>query len=329
MEIGDWRLPTPLTLRDIYLARRTIAPLARKTPLIHAPLLAERTGAAVYLKLETMQETGAFKVRGAANKLLNLSPEAQARGVVTVSTGNHGRAVSYVAGQMGMPAAVCISERVPANKVAALKQLGAEVVIHGQSQDEAEVRAREIERERGATLVPPFDDPFIIAGQGTIGLELLEELPQLDTVLVPLSGGGLIAGMALALKSASPAIRVIGLSMERAPVMVRSLQAGRPLQMDEEPTLADSLQGGIGLDNQYTFDMVQRYVDDVVLLSEAEIADGMAFAFREHHLVVEGGGAVGLAALLHGKVSNLGRSVAVVLSGGNVDLATLLELVQA
>jgi threonine dehydratase len=178
-------------------------------------------------------------------------------------------------------------------------------------------------------MIPPFDDPYIIAGQGTIGLELLAELPEIDTALVPLSGGGLIAGIALALKSANPHIRVVSLSMERAAVMYYSLQAGHPVQMPEEPTLADSLQGGVGLDNRYTFRMVQQYVDEVILLSEEEIASGMAYAFFEHHLVLEGAGAVGIAALLHNKVAGLGRNVAVVLSGGNVDMPSFLEVVAA
>jgi len=315
-------------MRDIFLAQRTIAPIARKTPLIKSTPLSNRTGTSVYFKLETLQETGAFKVRGAANKLLSLSPEEQARGVVTVSTGNHGRAVAYVANQLGVQATVCISERVPTNKVEALKALNAQVVIHGQSQDQAEVRAKALQKEQGATLIPPFDDPFIVAGQGTIGLELLQELPEIDTALVPLSGGGLIAGIALALKSASPDIKVIGISMERAAVMYHSIKAGRPVQMDEESSLADSLQGGVGINNQYTFSMVQQYVDDIILLTEEEIAGAMAFAFLEHQLVLEGAGAVGIAALLHKKVASVGQNVAVVLSGGNVDLSTLLNIVQ-
>lgn len=319
---------TGITLQDIYLARQTIAPIAKKTPLLKSTPLSERVGAAVYLKLETVQEIGAFKVRGAANKILNLLPAQQQKGVVTASTGNHGRAVAYVSQQLGLNAAVCISERVPRNKVEALRRLRAEVVIHGQSQDEAEARARQIEQERGAAMIPPFDDPHIIAGQGTIGLELLEELPQIDAALVPLSGGGLIAGIALALKSANPHIRVIGLSMERAAVMYHSLQAGQPVQMPEEATLADSLQGGIGLNNRYTFRLVQQYVDDIILLSEAEIAAGMAYAFLEHHLVLEGAGAVGVAALLHQKIANPGNHVALILSGGNVDMPTLLEVTQ-
>lgn len=321
-------MPKPITMRDIYQARRAIAPLARRTPLIKSQTLSEQVGAAVYLKLETLQETHAFKIRGAANKLLSLSQAERERGVIAVSTGNHGRAVSYVAGQLGMQAVVCISDRVPPNKVAALKQAGAEVVIHGQSQDEAGQRALQIQEERGLTMVDPFDDRFVIAGQGTIGLELLEDLPDVNTVLVPLSGGGLISGIALALKSASPTIRVVGVMMERGAVMYHSLTAGQPVQMPEEETLADSLQGGLGQANSYTFEMVQEYVDEVVLLTEEEIAQAMAFALLEHHLVLEGAGAVGIGALLQRKVPDLGRNVALVLSGSNVHISTLMEIVQ-
>lgn len=321
-------MTTTITLRDIFMARKTVAPLIRETPLLHSPPLSVQTGASVYLKLETLQKTGAFKMRGAANKICGLGGAEQARGVVTVSTGNHGRAVAYVAAQLGINAAICISERVPANKVAALQQLGAEVVVYGRSQDDAGERAAQLQEARGLTMIHPFDDPFIIAGQGTIGLELLHELPEVDTVLVPLSGGGLISGIALALKTADPAIRVIGVSMERAPVMYHSLQAGRPLQMAEEKTLADSLQGGIGLHNRYTYALVQDCVDEIVLVSEEEIAAAMAFAFHEHQLVVEGAGAVGIAALLQEKVRPLGHHVALVLSGGNVDTVSLLEIAQ-
>jgi threonine dehydratase len=167
----------------------------------------------------------------------------------------------------------------------------------------------------------------VIAGQGTIGLELLEQLPDLDTALVPLSGGGLISGIALALKSASPGIRVLGVSMARAPVMYHSLKAGKPIQMDEQDTLADSLRGGIGLNNQYTFPMVQELVDDVILVSEDEIAAAMSFAFYEHHLVLEGAGAVGIAALLSQRVKNTKGNIAVILSGGNVAIDSFLELI--
>jgi len=317
-----------VTLRDVYAARRAIQGIAVRTPLIPSRALEERTGARCHLKLENVQRSGAFKIRGAANKLRRLRQEEGVRGVITVSSGNHGKAVALVARELGLRAVVCMSTRVPSNKVESIRQLGAEVVLHGESYDEAERRAIALQEDEGLTMIPPFDDPLIIAGQGTIGLELLEDLPELDTVLVPLSGGGLISGIALVLKAADPSIRTVGVSMERAPVMVHSLRAGKPIEMEEEPTLADALAGGIGLSNRYTFRMVQTYVDETVLVTEEEIAQAMAFALTCHHLVVEGGGAVALAALLSNKVEVVGTEVAVVLSGGNVHIPTLMEIAQ-
>ncbi len=317
-----------ITLQEIFIARKKISNLAQITPLVHSPLLSNQLGVSVHLKLETLQPIGAFKIRGAANKILSLNGEEKAQGVVTASTGNHGRAVAYVAQSLGIPAVICLSELVPQNKVAALRKLGAELVIEGRSQDEAESRAYELAQSRSLTMVHPFDDPLVIAGQGTTALEVLHELPQVDTVLVPLSGGGLIAGIALALKSANPAIRVVGVSMEQGPVMAHSLAAGEPLQLPEESTLADSLQGGIGLNNQYTFQMVRDLVDEVVLVSEAAIARAMAFAFEEEHLVLEGAGAICIAALQSGKVSSIGQNMALIVSGGNVDSAKFLDVIR-
>lgn len=318
--------PNRITLQHIFIAQQNIFDVAHVTPLLRSDVLSSKYMAEIYLKLETLQPIGAFKIRGAANKILNLTAEEKERGVVTASTGNHGRAVAYVAKKAGIKAAVCLSELVPKNKVEALRRLGAEVVVHGKSQDEAEVQANELVKARGLTMVHPFDDPFVIAGQGTIGLELLQDFPALDTVLVPLSGGGLIAGIALALKSTNPAIRVIGVSMEHGAVMAESIAAGKPMQMAETPTLADSLQGGIGLENQYTFQMVRDLVDEVVLVSEEEIAAAMAFALHEQHLVVEGAGAVGIAAIRAEKVDVVGRNVALIISGGNVDIPSLLQI---
>ncbi len=320
-------MPTSnVTMRDVYSARQRIVSIARRTTLVRSPLLAERVGSSVYLKLECLQETGSFKIRGAANKILSLTEDEKERGVIAVSTGNHGRAVSFVARQLGIKAKICISAQVPSNKVDAIRRLGAEVVVYGNSYDEAEMHALRLQEERGLTLIDPFDDPLVIAGQGTIGLELLEDLPEIDTVVIPLSGGGLLSGIGLALKSADAAIRVIGVSMQRGPAMVLSLRAGEVVEIVEEPTLADALVGGLGLDNAYTFDMVQEYADDTVLVSEEEIAGAMTFALESHHLVVEGGGAVGMAAILYDKVEWLGQHVAVVVSGGNVDVPRLLEI---
>lgn len=320
MSTGD------VTARDIYAARLRIAAMARRTPLIVSPSLSDYVGASVHLKLESLQETGSFKIRGAANKLLSLTAEEKKRGVISFSTGNHARAVAYVAKRLDVNALICVSKRVPSYRVDAVKKLGAEVVVYGESQDEAMEQAFRMQERRGLSMINAFDDPFIIAGQGTIGLELLEDLPQVDTVVVPLSGGGLISGIALALKSADSGIRVIGVSMQRASVMYHSLRAGVPIEMEEEDTIADALAGGIGLDNQYTFSMAQQYVDDTVLVSEDEIAEAMAFALDKHHLVVEGAGAVGMAALLYGRVKAAGRNVVLVVSGSNVDLPMLLEI---
>lgn len=320
---GGRTAATEITLRDIYRARQAIAPIARRTPLVRSQALSELAGTNVYLKLENLQETGSFKIRGAANRILHLTAEQRGRGVSTVSTGNHGRAVACVAGRLGIPAVICVSSRVPANKIAAIQQLGAEVAIHGDSYDEAEAYSIHLQQERGLVRVEPFDDPYVIAGQGTIGLELLEDLPDIDTVVVPLSGGGLLGGIALTLKTADPAIHIVGVSMERAPVMVHSLRSGRPIEMEELPTLADALAGGIGLENRHTFRLVQDHIDQAVLVSEEEIAAGMAWAIEAQRLVVEGGGAVGIAALLQGRVQGLGKHVAVVASGGNVDLTVM------
>ncbi len=316
-----------LTMRDIYSARARIAPIARKTPLVSSPVLTELTGSEVTLKLENLQETGSFKLRGASNKLLSLDSEARQRGVITVSSGNHGRALAYVAHRLGLRAVVCLADTVPANKRDAIQKLGAEVVVKGSNYDEAVEEANRLGKKEGLEMIHPYDDPLIIAGQGTIGLELLDEFPDLDTVVVPLSGGGLLGGIAFTLKSADPRIHVVGVMMERGPAMVESLRAGRVVDIVEEPTLADALAGGIK-PNIYTFDMIRKTVDETVLVSEKEIAAAMAFALEDHHLVVEGGGAVGIAALRAGKLKHLGKRVAVVISGGNVDMPLLLQIAQ-
>lgn len=316
-----------LELRDLYVAKHAISGYVRRTPLVHSAYLSTVTGGEVYLKLENMQETGAFKVRGAANRLLQMTTEERQRGVIAFSTGNHGRALAWVGKQMGVRVVVCVPESVLPHKVAAIRALGADVRVVGADQDSAEAEAVLIAEREGLTWVSPFDDPLVIAGQGTIGLEILDDLPLVDVVLSPLSGGGLLGGIALAVKSASHRIHTVGVTMERAPVMVASLAAGKPVQLPEEETLADSLVGGIGLDNHYTFDLIRRVVDETVVVSEEEIAHAMVFALKSEKLVVEGGGVVALAALLANKINVEGKSVACVVSGGNVDMGLLTHLV--
>ncbi|NWB93744.1 hydroxyectoine utilization dehydratase EutB [Pseudomonas agarici] len=308
-----------LQLQDVYLARQRIESLIRRTPMEYSPSLSQRLGVAVYLKLESQQITGSFKLRGASNAVAQLSVEQKARGVVAASTGNHGRALAYAAFRQGVKATICLSHLVPANKVQAIRDLGAEVCIVGQSQDDAQREAERIASEQGATLLPPFDHPAIIAGQGTLGLEILEQLPDVAQILVPLSGGGLFAGVALAIKSASPLIVTHGISMQRGAAMHASLAVGHPVAVEELPTLADSLGGGIGLDNRYTFSMTRDRCDHLHLLSEASIANAIRHAYREERLVVEGAAAVGIAALLDGLIEPRGPIV-VVVSGRNVDI---------
>ena len=317
-----------IPLQYIYQAARTIRPYCVRTNAVSSARLSTITGGEVFLKLETLQPIGAFKIRGAANKIARLSPAERKRGVITASTGNHGRAVAFIARQMGIPATVCISKEVPANKVEAIHALGARTEIYGISQDDAFEKAAELQQQDGVILVHPFDDPDIIAGQATIGLELIEDIPDLDAVLIPLSGGGLISGIALALKTINPAIKIVGVSMSRGPVMYHSLQAGKPIMLVEEDTLADSLRGGIGLDNKYTFELVRNYVDDVLLVSETDIAAAMAFLFTEHSLVVEGAGAVGVAALMTRQARVMGKHTAVIISGNNIQIPQFLSVVQ-
>lgn len=310
-----------VSLGDIETAARRIKGQVTRTPCIPSYSVEEQTHTPFYLKLETTQPTGAFKLRGATNHILSLSEDERARGVTACSTGNHGRAVAYAAQNLGIRAVICMSNLVPQNKVEAVKALGAEVCIIGQSQDDAQVEMDRLVAEEGLIAIPPFDGREVIAGQGTIGLELLEDLPELDIALIPLSGGGLMAGMASALKLKRPDTRIIGISMERGAAMHASLQAGKPVVVTEEATLADSLGGGIGLKNKFTFPICQSLVDETVLLSEAEILAGMRHLYFHERIIAEGAAAVGMAAVICGKVRlDKHDCAATVITGNNVDM---------
>ncbi|MDR1921945.1 MAG: hydroxyectoine utilization dehydratase EutB [Candidatus Adiutrix sp.] len=304
-------------LGDVFAARKRIGGLVRRTPLVKAEELSLVLGSDVYLKLECLQITGSFKARGAANRLLSLTGEERRRGVVAFSTGNHGRAVAALSRELGIPAVICLSTRVPRYRLEAMRVFGAEIAAYGQSQDEAYLKALEIQKERGLTMVAPFDDPYVIAGQGTIALEIMEELPETAQVVVPLSGGGLFAGVALAAKTISGSIKAAGVSMAVAPAMIRSLEAGRPVEIEEKDSLADALLGGVGLDNAHTFELTRRYIDQTVLVSESEIAAGMFHAFDKSRLAVEGSGAVGISAILAGRIEKSSGPTVVVVSGQN------------
>ena len=309
----------PITLQDINAARGRIANNIEPTPIVSSYSLSERLGVPVHLKLEHRQTTGSFKLRGASNAVASLTAEEKARGVVAASTGNHGRALAHAAKLQGMRAVICMSRLVPANKLDEIRRLGAEVHIVGNSQDDAQQEVERLVAQEGLVMLPPFDHPAIIAGQGTLGLEMIEQVPEAALVLVPLSGGGLASGVAAAVKGVNPRTKVIGVSMARGAAMKASLDAGNPVIVEELPTLADSLGGGIGLDNRLTFAMCRDLLDDVILLSEDEIAAGICHAYAQEREIVEGAGAVGIAALLAGKVKASGP-VVVLLSGRNIDM---------
>lgn len=315
-----------VTMVDVLEARRRIAGRIHRTSLSPSMVLTRRTGHQILLKNEHQQLTGSFKLRGATNAVLSLSDDERKRGVAAASTGNHGRALAHAAKAAGARAVICMSSLVPANKVEAIKALSAEARIVGKSQDEAQEEVDRLVAEDGLVDIPPFDKAEVIAGQGTLGLEIIEDAPELDAVLVPLSGGGLFAGVALAVKTISPRTRVIGICMERGAAMVACLKAGNPVMVEELETLADSLGGGIGLENRHTFSMVRELVDETVLLTEREIAAGIAHAYHEEREVIEGAAAVGIGAILAGKFTPRGPT-AVVLSGKNIDMGVHRQIV--
>jgi threonine dehydratase len=321
------RLPFTLDIRG---AAEAIAPLVRRTPVLEDRGLRGAGESPVFLKLENLQVTGSFKARGAANRILALAPEERERGVVACSSGNHGRAVAHMAGRLGIPAVICVPSWVDPVKREGMERSGARVILAGRSYDEAEVRAEEISRREGFVFVQPFDDPWVAAGQGTMGLELLGQVPELGTVLVPLSGGGLAGGVAYALKEERPDVRVVAVSATRARVMYESIRAGGPVTLPEEETWAEALSGGIGLANRYTFPLIRDLVDQHVLVDEEEIRRAMLYALGSLNLLVEGGGAVALAAILSGgwkaRRGEEGSAVAVVVSGGNVSLDRIRAL---
>ena len=307
------------TMTEVLQARARLQGQVRRTPMILSESLTRHCKRPVHLKLEHHQITGSFKLRGAMNAVLSLPDDARERGVTAASTGNHGRGLAYAARQAGARAVICMSKLVPQNKLKAIEGLGAEIRIVGKSQDDAQVEVDRLVAEEGLTMLPPFDHGDIIAGQGTLGLELMEQAPEIETLLVPLSGGGLISGVALAAKTLKPSLKVIGITMDRGAAMHESLKAGKPVAVEEVASLADSLGGGIGLDNRHTFAMVRDLVDDVLLLTEEEIAEGVRHAYWEEQEILEGGGAVGIAALLADRIAGEGP-VGAVLSGRNIDM---------
>jgi threonine dehydratase len=307
-----------LTLSDFQVVRDRIAPHIKHTPLLTSRQLSELTGHEVRLKAELFQRVGSYKIRGPLNKIALMSEDEKRRGVVCSSAGNHAQGVALAAKIHGVRAVVCMATNATPSKIAATRGYGAEVVLYGTIWDEANEKAKELVRDEGLTYVHPFDDEQLIAGQGTLGLEIVQDWPEVDAVVVPIGGGGLISGVSMAVKSHNPAIRVVGVESSDGPAMQRSMTAGE-LQTIECNTIIDGLRvrraGGIN------FSVVQRFVDEIVALPDAQIFDAMIWIMERCKLVVEGAAAAGVGALMHDLVKlPKGSKVAVVLSGGNLNL---------
>ena len=308
--------------RDSQEAEARIQGYIRETPLEPSAWLSQLAGAEVYLKLENLQTTGSFKLRGAANRLLTLSSEEARAGIVTASTGNHGSAVAYLLRELGWPGTVYVPKTISAAKLGALERLEATLELHGEDGVEAENQARQMAEQSGRFYMSPYNDRQIVAGQGTVGLEIERQLGGVEAVVVPVGGGGLIAGIAGALKSASPEVEILGCQPTNSAVMHHSIQAGRLLELASEPTLADGAAGGIEQDS-ITFPICQQNVDRFILISEEEIRQAICHILEKHFLLIEGAAALSVAAFLQQIESFRGKRTVLVLSGAKISLETL------
>ena len=311
---------------DVEAARARLRGAIYETPCPHSATLSELTGTRCHVKLENLQMTGSFKERGAANLLLQLPAEARRRGVVTASAGNHGQAVAFHAARLGIPATIVMPEGAPLIKVTSTRRHGAEVILEGADFDEAYARARALEETRGLVFVHPFDDDRVIAGQGTLGLELLDQQPDLDAVLLAIGGGGLASGVALALKARRPAVRVIGVQAAALPAMQRAVEEGARVTVPAAPTIADGI--AVRRAGERTFELVRKHVDEIVTVDEEELANAILILLEVEKTVVEGAGAAPLAALVNRPLGLAGARVVLVLSGGNIDVTVLARIIE-
>ena len=316
-----------LGFKDILVARRNMGNLVRKTPLQYSFPLSERVGSEVYLKLENLQQTGSFKVRGAVNRIAGFSAEERARGVVAASSGNFAVGMAYAARALGgVPVSLFMPLGTPASKVDKLREYDVEVFLSGEQWDDTYDDSKDYQREHGLAYAHSYADLEIIAGQGTIGLEIMEDLPDTDAILVPIGGGGLLGGVTVAAKAINPGIAIIGVQVEASPSAYLSFKEGHCYERYEyDFTIAEGLAGGFGI---VPFELVKDLIDDVVLVSEQEMREAVFTLLESEQLVVEGSGAVSVAALLFDKVGLKGKKVVAVISGGNIDIELLLEITQ-
>ena len=313
-------------LNEILAARERIRDFIWLTPCQPSADLSAMTGQQIYLKLDNLQRTGAFKERGALNKILRLSTKEKECGVIAASAGNHAQAVAYHATQRGIRAQIVMPLMTPLVKVSATRGFGAEVILHGANYDETYAEAVRRSESEGMTFLHPFDDIDVIHGQGTIGVELIEQVPDLETVVIPIGGGGLISGVAAALKEMNPAIRVIGVQTERLPSMLRACDAGHPVTLPAEATIADGI--AVRRAGNLTLPLVQRYVDELVTVDEEEIANAILVLLEREKTLAEGAGAVALAALLNNKTTLKQEKTAVLVCGGNIDVSLLARIIE-
>jgi threonine dehydratase len=315
-----------VTLQDVEAALGRIRDRIYLSPCARSETLSKLTATEGWLKLDNLQMTGSYKERGALNKLLLLSPEERERGLIAASAGNHAQGVAYHAGRLGVRATIVMPETTPIMKVANTRAYGARIVLHGSNYDEAYAEARRLEQVEGLTFVHPFDDPAVIAGQGTLGLEIVEQVPDLDAVIVPIGGGGLISGVAVAVKSRRPGVKVIGVQTELLPSMIAAIEEGHPVTLEPATTIADGI--AVKRSGELTLKHVKEYVDDVVTVSEEEIASAILYLLEKEKTVVEGAGAVGVAALMQRKLKLDGKRSVSIVSGGNIDVNLVARVIE-
>ncbi len=318
-------MPCPVTADSIRQAHQVIGDAIRRTDLLPASASVFGESGEVYIKAENLQRTGSFKVRGALYRVSQLTDEEKAHGVICASAGNHAQGVALAAGKLGLKATVVMPEGAPLSKVSATRAYGAEVVLSGTTFDQSLETAKRLQAEQGSTFIHAFDDPLIIAGQGTVGVEILQDMPLCETVVVPIGGGGLAAGVALAVKSMNPRVRVVGVEPENAASMNASLLAGHVVRLDDMSTLADGV--AVARVGELTYRLCRQYLDDIVTVSEGEIASAILILLERMKIVAEGAGAVALAAVMAGRVGSTRGPTAAILSGGNIDVNMLERII--
>ncbi len=319
--------PVALTLADVLAARERLNGSVYYSPCARSEMLSRATGQQIFLKLENLQMTGSFKERGALNKIATLTPDEAARGVIAASAGNHAQGVAYHATRRGIRAVIVMPLTTPLVKVQATRNFGAEVVLHGANYDEACEEATRLCKAQGMTFIHPFDDPLVMAGQGTIGLELLEQVENLEAVIVPTGGGGMIGGIACAVKESNPKVRIIGVQTSRLPSMKLAMDACHPVTLDPATTIADGI--AVRRAGEVTFPVVAKYVDEIVTVDEDEIASAILTLLEREKTLAEGAGAVALAAMLQKRTSlPLGTRTAVLVCGGNIDVTLLSRIIE-